>query len=239
MKKLLVFDFDGTLYINNDERRMLNLLKELNALSEDYVISVASGRPYHLLKNYFSEFHRIYIISNDGALISKDDKIIYENPIDKNIIESLDENFEWAAYGESISYMHFKNRSSGIRWMEFFKYHGVYTSSVSDIKENIYKIMVNDRVFEIPGLKKCYDSYGVTEFVNSTADKGDAVLKLSEMLKIAKGDIISFGDGKNDISMFRVSGRSYAYKNSSPDVRKEAYGLFDRLDIDKIRERIV
>lgn len=239
MKKLLVFDFDGTLYINNDERRMRNLLTELNTLSEDYVISVASGRPYHLLKNYFLDFPRIYIISNDGALISKDDRVIYENPIDKGILDSIDKDFEWAAYGESISYLHFKNRSSGIRWMEFFKYHGVYISSVLNIKENIYKIMVNDRISEIPGLKKCYDSYGVTEFVNADADKGEAVLKLSEILKLAKGDIISFGDGQNDISMFKVSGRSYAYKNASPDVRKEAYGLFDRLDIDKIKERIL
>lgn len=239
MNKLLVFDFDGTLYAHKDERRMRQTLKDLLKMTDNTAICVASGRPYHLLKNYFLDFPQIYIISNDGALITKNDEMIYENPIDKKIIEDLGDKYEWAAYGECISYLHHSSRRTGIEWMKFFKSHGVYVLDALAIEEKIYKITFKEKVDKISGLTKCYDSYGVTEFVNESASKGEALAYLARLLKIEKKDIISFGDGENDISMFRASGRSYAYKYSKPKVKNSADGVFGKMDTREILERIM
>lgn len=238
MKKLIVCDFDGTLYVNSDARRLASLISDIKGLSEDYAFAVASGRPYHLLKPYFKECRDFYVISNDGALITRDDCILYENPIEKKLLREVCAKKYWCCYGECISYIHAKDRATEVRWRKMFSNHAVACREISEIKENIYKIFFDERVYEISGLTKCYDSYGVTEFANENTNKGNAILKLTDMLGLSIRDTVVFGDGENDISMFNIAGRSFAHKNSPPNVRKAADGVFNELDFKNLKERI-
>ena len=225
-KRLLVCDFDGTIFLKNNKRHMAEVMEKLNNLADDVVFAVASGRPLHLLKPYFKN---CYIISNDGALITYGNKIIYKSPINKEGIFEFCKNREWAAYGECISYLHTKNRAQMMKWREMYRNHVVSVSSLSDIEEDIYKIFFTDKISAPKGLVKCYASYGITEFVADGTDKGDAVSKLSAFLHINKQDITAFGDGENDIPMFEASGRSFAYSGASPKVRNSADMIYSDL----------
>lgn len=238
MKKLIVCDFDGTLYINEEERRLASLIERIKRLPEEYIFAVASGRPYHLLKPYFKDCTDIYIISNDGALLTENDYILYENPIDKKLIEEACADKSWCCYGECISYIHNTDRMTGVKWRKMFKNHAVFCENIMKIKENIYKIFFGERVDEISGLKKCYDSYGVSEFINKNADKGKAILYLTEKLGISVRDIIAFGDGDNDIPVFNIAGRSYAHENAPFNVKKTADYIFKDNDLENFLERI-
>ena len=54
------------------------------------------------------------------------------------------------------------------------------------------------------------------------ANKGNAILELSDVLNIPPGEIATIGDMPTDVFMFRQSGVSIAMGNASPDVQRSA-----------------
>jgi Cof subfamily protein (haloacid dehalogenase superfamily) len=54
------------------------------------------------------------------------------------------------------------------------------------------------------------------------ANKGYAVRRLSELLGVPLAAIATIGDGRNDMAMFAVAGRSVAMGNADPQVQKAA-----------------
>ncbi len=234
MKRLVVCDFDGTIRRKNDRNHTRRVLEKLKSLPTDVTFAVASGRPLHLLRRYFDCFKDVYIISCDGALITRDNEIIYESPISQNVLESSAKYDEWVAYGECISYLHYKSRARGREWMKMFKNHAVSVSGFSEIPENVYKIFFPQKIKEIDGLSKCYSGYEISEFVN--ADKGKAIEFLKSKLNISTENVISFGDSDNDIPMFNASGKSYAYYCGAQSAIRLADQTFSDLreELDKL-----
>ncbi|OOM54989.1 putative phosphatase YwpJ [Clostridium beijerinckii] len=62
---------------------------------------------------------------------------------------------------------------------------------------------------------------------SNNTSKGAAVKILSEHLNIPLSNVCVFGDYTNDISMFNVSGLSFAMGNSHPEVRQAATFVTD------------
>lgn len=58
------------------------------------------------------------------------------------------------------------------------------------------------------------------EFMNKGVNKGVALKKIADYYKIKKDEILSFGDGENDIDMFKYSGISVVPSNASEEVKK-------------------
>lgn len=48
------------------------------------------------------------------------------------------------------------------------------------------------------------------------ATKANAIIKLKEMLGCSR--VVAFGDGINDMEMFRIADESYAVKNAVPEL---------------------
>ncbi len=234
MKRLVVSDFDVTLYRKNDLNHMTRALESIKRFNCDTAFAVASGRPLHLLKPTFDKIDRVYIISNDGALITRNGKILYEYPIEKSLITECCKEHDWVAYGECISYMHVTDMSYAKKIVKMYNGHVTKADNIDSIKENIYKIFFTDNIKHIQGLEKSYEKYGVSEFTASGVDKGKALRYLSGLLGVKKENIIAFGDNENDIPLFAAAGKSYAYINASPKVRACADDVFS-----DITERIV
>jgi Cof subfamily protein (haloacid dehalogenase superfamily) len=57
------------------------------------------------------------------------------------------------------------------------------------------------------------------------ATKAEAILKLKEMLNCDR--IVCFGDGKNDISMFRIADECYAMANAEEELKAIATAVID------------
>ncbi len=82
-----------------------------------------------------------------------------------------------------------------------------------------------DRVLNI--LEKYPELTAVTggikniEVTDASATKGDAMLKLADMLHIAPSRIVAFGDSENDITMLKNAGIGVAMANSL-DITKDA-----------------
>lgn len=63
------------------------------------------------------------------------------------------------------------------------------------------------------------------DIMPKNATKANAILKLKEILGCNK--IISFGDGLNDIPMFKISDECYAVENAVPELKAIATGVID------------
>ena len=224
MKKLYVCDFDGTIYKENEKRHFDAVLKEFSRLSsEGNEVVVATGRPLHLLEPFFEDFENTFFISNDGALFSKGFEIILENPIDKEKLKKKTEKTKnsFVAYGESITYARYSEKSLGMNLNRFYRGHVVRVCGIDEISENIYKVGFFGTE-ECDFLEKCWSSYGVSEYTAKGVSKGECLKKVMDLLGFSAENTVVAGDGVNDISMMKLAGKSYAMVDASPVVKASA-----------------
>ena len=87
-KKVLVVDYDRTLFINNSD--MLNNINSINKFRENgNIFIIATGRTYNSLKKEIDKYNieYDYLILNHGSLVIKKDKsTLFHYKIDKNIL---------------------------------------------------------------------------------------------------------------------------------------------------------
>ncbi len=225
MKKLFVCDFDGTLYKKNNRRQFkatMEEVKRLKSKGDEFV--VATGRPLHLLKPYFEDFENMFFISNDGAVFSRGFEILYSQPLDKALIKEklCDFKGDFVAYGQCITYAKYREKSTGFKVDEFFRHHVMRIGCVGEIEEDIYKITFVGNEPKADFLDKCWNSYGVYEFVAKGVDKSRCLKIVQKALGFSEENTVVIGDGENDISMMKCADKSYAMMSASPKVKANA-----------------
>ena len=72
-----------------------------------------------------------------------------------------------------------------------------------------------------------YKDFHYYEIIQKGFNKGDAIEKLQKTLEISKTETISFGDGLNDIEMFKKSNVCVAMMNSHKKLKKVATSICD------------
>ncbi len=60
------------------------------------------------------------------------------------------------------------------------------------------------------------------DITSKAVSKGKAVMKACEYFKIKPEEIVTIGDSKNDISMFKITPNSVAMKNATVDIKEQA-----------------
>lgn len=76
------------------------------------------------------------------------------------------------------------------------------------------------------------------DVTNPRADKGEAVMSLSRAMNIPISDIMTIGDGTNDIPMLKTSGFSVAMGNGSDEVKASATVVTDDCENDGFAKAI-
>lgn len=61
-----------------------------------------------------------------------------------------------------------------------------------------------------------------SELINKAFNKGTAVMRLCEHLRMAREDAIAFGDSMNDLEMLQAAGLGVCMENGSPALKKAA-----------------
>ncbi len=115
-----------------------------------------------------------------------------------------------------------------------------YMANVTDLKnsqpgkdEIVLKMMMIDdnldRIAKIKGDFKDHENLYISssspaniEFTNPVANKGQAVLNYAKTKNIHADEIVSIGDSNNDLSMFDVTGKSFAMANASDEIKAAA-----------------
>lgn len=98
-----------------------------------------------------------------------------------------------------------------------------YFTCIGNKKEEfteIYKYFSSKNEYNCTIQKELYREEYWCEIMPKKATKGNAILKLKDLLKCDK--IITFGDAINDIPMFKISDECYAVENAVNELKKYA-----------------
>lgn len=207
MHKLIISDLDGTLLPSHSTKLSPAVCSAIeSSVRNGAVFCVCSGRSYVQLKSIFTAVSvPVYFICCDGAICIYKEQTLFETPLTFDVSKQIKENL--LAYGKYLIYASKNN-------LPFYRqavqnYNG-HILPLADCKEaSIYKLAFkNAALREFPMLQRVYQKNGWQEYVQKGVSKGNAVLKLQNLLGISKEETLVLGDGENDISMTGC-GRSY------------------------------
>ena len=227
MKKMLVSDYDDTLYIN-DEKIQKNLEAIENFRKKGNLFVIATGRSYYDFQvkrdKYNIKFD--YLILNHGATIIKNDKIIFNQIIEKEIVTKI------------------KNE------LRLLDNYSLFCCSAKESRvridhDNITKIHVafNDKKNAKQAKEILDEKYGneintyyisaktALEIISKKTNKAVAINEIVKQEKIEKNNIYVIGNGSSDIEMIKKF-NGYAVKNAIPEVlkiSKESYQSVEQL----------
>jgi len=242
MYKLIVCDFDKTL-INDDGEipaSTIVLIDELRRKGIKFVI--ATGRPIESVNYYNKDFPFIdYLITSNGAYIydNNKDKTIFKKNIGIRNIKRILKNY----YDKAIIYL-VNNKTWNLISEKSAYTDDIDTIVVDDIEEflnenknNIYKIElyfksrkeaeksldeIRNLELDINASLIINDKKYIVDITNYSVSKAKGLELLVNKLNISMEDVISFGDGLNDIELLKKSGCGVAMKNACKELKKVA-----------------
>ncbi|AXK50716.1 Cof-type HAD-IIB family hydrolase [Spiroplasma alleghenense] len=242
-------DYDGTINLNHDDsidKRDLKFINEFIDAGNQFAI--ASGRLHKEIKNVLSKSNLNYdyiVACNGAALYDSDDNLIQNLPIKlderKEILEILESNKHLitgycdldirkdfnAVYIKEINENPFfigtipleNNHEQGTN--EILNSPDINIIYFYGLEAELIKIQE-----EVNGTKHNFKAIkthtNVLEIVNKNVSKAFGIEYIMQNHNINIKDVITSGDGENDIEMLRFTNNSFAMKNSKPNVLKEA-----------------
>lgn len=245
MIRLIVSDVDGTLAPEGAREldpHLFYFIKELQKRGIRF--AAASGRQYESVLNVFRPvWDEIFFIADNGAYIMEADNVLAANTFSgdtwKSIIRHIrkipQSHFMVSSMDGSFTE---SKKSSFLRLLaDNYAVHLKYAQDVTALDLRVSKIglylerpelMIPGQLAE-EGARIFGDAAHVVasgscwvDFVAPGTDKGVALHKLQEMLRITPGETMAFGDNHNDMGMFHHAGESYAVASAPAPVREAA-----------------
>lgn len=247
--KLISFDLDGT--ILKGEYISKNTIEAFEKLREKGIILIPNtGRSIDSLRGIFKTLNLdSYCILNTGSTIMdiKNEKIEKFFNLNMDDFRYIKSNF-YPKYDISIYTLNSIYYLNNI-FPEIIEDNHILKMNMLKFDENISEceivrvnIMGNKKKldnFEKTYNKKLLEKYYVVrnidisvEILNKNASKGNALNYLLKKLGINNDEVLTIGDGNNDITMFENIKYSVAMGNASDYVKSRAKYVTDTIDED-------
>lgn len=253
MKTLYVSDLDGTL-LQSDETMSEYTNHRINELTEQGMLfSYATARSFYTSKKVTKDFNaKIPLIIYNGAFVIDNvtGETLLSNYFDDSVRDVLKDLFQNGIYPIVYSFIEGIEKFSYIdskctRGMKDFihsrkgdkRANPVY-SEEQLLEGNIFYMTCIDEQEKLePFYEKYKEQYHCIfqrdiyskeqwlEILPQTASKANAVMQLKALLHCDR--LVVFGDGKNDIDMFRVADECYAVQNAVDELKNIATGIID------------
>lgn len=240
--KAIFFDVDGTIYwhdIHDVIASTREILQQLHACG--YKIAIATSRCRREFDNapsFLREFPFDGYIFDGGALIIKDDAILYQNAIKEDVIQTLlsyAKHHDLALrYATADGNYFIKEEPADIQDAFFKLYLNVPTVKPydEDICDNILLYCNETQQKEIIpqlGNVNISNHKTVLEITANGTNKATAIQKLAASWGIDMKEVMCFGDGFNDLEMIEQAGVSVAMGNGEEVLRQYADYVCDPL----------
>ena len=251
--KLIATDMDGTFLDENgsyDRERFDLLLKKLQARGVHFV--AASGNNMARLNRIFDGFEKeVTFVAENGALLVENGKTILHRSMPKDELVAFFDYFgdRLATYRTVVSGIErayrlvasdFSYRPGLVDRQEFETFFSQIQAldDFSDIpqKEVISKMTM--MVFEgHEALAKDFNAhfsgnlvavgsgYGAIDFIQKGIHKAWGIRQLMQRYGLKADEVMTFGDGGNDLEMLQLTPHSYAVDNASDAVKAAAKHL--------------
>lgn len=240
MGKAAFFDIDGTLYgFDGKEHRIPDSTKM--ALKEfrdnGNLAFICSGRPMRFINQIFGQDMFDGYICTNGTYIIYNGNCIYNKIIDAETIKKLKDIFDelgirCSFVGQNNGYPYKMEEKEMEKYNSQFEGESylVRTWEADSIQVNALDIFYSSEYH----LNRCKDYFKDdlifnTHGVHMSADvsfrnfdKSDGIKFVINALGISKEDTFAFGDGYNDITMFKVVNVGIAMGNSVKELKEIA-----------------
>ena len=226
MIKAVFIDIDETLTNSNREITQNTKNEIQRCINKGIKIILTSGRSRQEAIEYQEQAGTSpYIISSNGA--SCYDKInnveIYNNPINKEKLKDLLEYSIQNQYKIKLNYENnlVLNRATYPDELDKIK-------SIEELKEIIQTkqivqcVICHEQIEKMLTLKEYLSTKGQLQITSKDVSKGNAVIEICKYLNLNTNEIITIGDGENDISMLELTQNSYAMGNAIQNVKAVA-----------------
>lgn len=249
MIKAVFIDIDGTL-LNSQREITKNTYNQIKkCMNKGIKIILASGRSRKEATEFQKKVGSSpYIISSNGAscydgILKKE---IYAEPLNKEILNKLLDyseknkykitlNFEDKLVLNLAMYPDEKDKEKSYEELEnIIKNEEVVQCVISNpdlekmqefkkmLEANFPETIIANESKRIknPELEPSRNYY--CDVVSSSVSKGRAVMEICKYLNLEYDEILTIGDGENDISMFKLTENSIAMENALENVKKQA-----------------
>lgn len=263
--KMIGFDLDGTLLTTEKQltERTRKALDE--AIRQGVVVLAVTGRPFSGVPEVIREFGGIhYLITSNGARVVEDGKFICDQLLGHETAGKILDIFEEydtlrELYFDGQGYAQESALQEIEKYISTAAMAGYITSSriaVPDIREKFEserrpldkiqalfarledKEEALERIRALGGVEATGALRNNIEVNAENVHKGRAILWLADRLGIKKEEIMTFGDGANDLQMIECAGVGVAMANGVEEVRKAADIIAETNDADGVAKVI-
>ncbi|QGS51469.1 Cof-type HAD-IIB family hydrolase [Spiroplasma tabanidicola] len=256
-------DYDGTINLQHDDSIDPRDLDFINRwIKNNNAFAIATGRMVSEVQEVLAKNNvpYNYIICNNGAMVYEKDKgVIVETPIPleyrKDIIEVLDKLRDKYILGyclldqrKDYAKPYLEEIDSNPFLSKYAPKKNNYEIGKKDILENkdvnlIYVYVNKDEAIEmrtflekqLPFLKVVRTHINVIEIMQKDVSKAHGILEIQKLKGFKMEDVITSGDGENDIEMLALTKNSFTMKHHQPGVREHAeYEINNVFEIEDI-----
>ena len=194
--KLLVTDYDGTMYYEKQDLKTLREnIEALKQFKKQNMVVIATGRPFTSIKKEIDTYDipYNYIISSNGAcLFDQNDSPIYTQTIKQEIIQ------------KTITYLQKLPYISKIKLIDIY---GNETNNLENVIQIYIEIKISS-IFELKRIKQELEFLDNNQFFNmcyffNQTDKIDGIKRIQEQHNIESKDIYTIGNDTNDLLMLK------------------------------------
>lgn len=257
--RLIGLDLDGTLLTSKKEltEHTKEILKK--AIDQGIVVMPVTGRPISGIPKELLELPgiRYAVTANGGRIVDvATGESLYENLVPREIARKIlkifyeydtlkEIYFNGTGYVNSAEldnishYMPDRPMADYILstrhpvediWEKFEKETGGMDKVHCILADPSQKDSMKKRLSEIPEIEVSGSLKADLEVNARGVNKGNALLKLGEILEIAREEIMAFGDASNDFSMIEKSGIGVAMANAEEELKEAADYIADSND---------
>ena len=244
--KYFFFDIDGTLavgqpgkqYIPESTKLAIQKLKE-----KGYFVAIATGRSYAMAVDYMHQLGFVNMVSDGGNGITINNELLEIEPLDYQACIDLMNECKEKGYPWSFSPTNEWYRIAPDQRFYDFTHDLYLTTKVIenvDLRDypQVYKMYVAcyyPDEYKLESLNKLpWCRYHKEYFFVEPTEKSKGIKKVVDYFHGDYKDVVVFGDGENDLSMFLDEWTSIAMGNAVESLKAKATYITDSCDQDGI-----
>ncbi len=240
--KLIAVDMDGTFLDDKKQYNKAKFLAQYQQLKEQGIkFVVASGNQYYQLKSFFPEIAaEIAFVAENGAYIVNqgEDFSVAELSADSiaKILQFIDATpgLNTVICGKDSAYILSSQPEAFYQKMKNYYHRLKKIDSYQEIDDKIFKFATNiddDHLLNfMSSLDKALghiitpvsSGHGSADLIIPGRHKANGLRMLQQVWGIEDAQVVTFGDGGNDVEMLKQAGFGFAMANGMPAAKAAA-----------------